>query len=77
MKDQRKLSQVGSMDIESQQSLEETSNSADAWISNSEHQHRRIGHLKSSDYNIDLMDVQYFVRVSGSDLQFAYTGGGG
>ncbi|CAO1948070.1 unnamed protein product [Urochloa humidicola] len=28
--DQRKLSQVGSMDIESQQSLEETSNSADA-----------------------------------------------
>jgi len=30
MKDQRKLSQVGSMDIESQQSLEETSNSADA-----------------------------------------------
>jgi len=28
--DQRKLSQVGSMDVESQQSLEETSNSADA-----------------------------------------------
>jgi hypothetical protein len=30
MQDQRKLSQLGSMDIESQQSLEETSNSADA-----------------------------------------------
>jgi hypothetical protein len=66
---------LGSMDIESQQSLEETSNSADAWTSDSEQAHQ-IGPPKSSDNNIDLIIAQYLLR-SGSGLQFAYTGGGG